>query len=519
MSMNLQGLGGLKGLSHTLSKSGFNLDAYLASLQTGFRLNTRKTDRFFQEATGPTLADDVGEAAALALDSETWGGKTLAQVLAAQPEVNPNPGGPFTAAAGWSGSNATVSVVGGKLRVQSAVSGVNARVADLVLSGLIVGATYAFRALGGALGGAGTLVSSAVALRNNANTVQIGSGNADGNWVYFQATEANNRVRLRWDGNASTDATSYVDFDYAMVRLVPGFNFIQTGASTLRPQRQATGFKFDALDDNWLSNYLPRVDQAAALAINGGFDTDTLWSKGTGWSISGGVATKAAGTASNLGSTFGALTAGKLYACTYTLTRSAGSAVFFIGANVGPTRSASGTYTDIILSPGAGFGIYGDAAFAGTIDNVVVREITNQTQFFAALVEVPASITANQVVVGSDTTTNTRLYVGFNSGGSLLYAVGNNAYSHIVDYRGQTVFVMLAFDGTTVRLFVNDQLVATQVQAGAPNPATPVRIGAANQNGSPSTYFGGVLIDTCAGADFPDLPRALQVRSAMLAGL
>ena len=33
---------------------------------------------------------------------------------------------------------------------------------------------------------------------------------------------------------------------------------------------------------------------------NGGFDTDTSWSKGTGWSISGGLATHATGTRSNL---------------------------------------------------------------------------------------------------------------------------------------------------------------------------------------------------------------------------
>jgi len=41
-----------------------NLDAYLARLSSGFRLNFRKTDRFFQDSSS-TLADDVGESIGL----------------------------------------------------------------------------------------------------------------------------------------------------------------------------------------------------------------------------------------------------------------------------------------------------------------------------------------------------------------------------------------------------------------------------------------------------------------------
>lgn len=45
------------------------------------------TDRHWQDVTGQTLADDAGEPIALAMDSGTWAGRTLAGEVAAQPEL------------------------------------------------------------------------------------------------------------------------------------------------------------------------------------------------------------------------------------------------------------------------------------------------------------------------------------------------------------------------------------------------------------------------------------------------
>ena len=55
------------------------------------------------------------------------------------------------------------------------------------------------------------------------------------------------------------------------------------------------------------------------LVVNGTFDTDSDWTKGTGWTIGGGVATHAAGTGSDLEQS-GALTAGKVYVLTLDVT-------------------------------------------------------------------------------------------------------------------------------------------------------------------------------------------------------
>lgn len=237
---------------------GFSLDAFMALQADGLYFDTTKTDRFLQENVGPTLADDVGEAIGLGLDSRTWSGKTLAQLLAAQPEVNSNAGGPFAATTGWANTaSVSVSVSGGKLRLQSTISGTGARASDLALSGLTVGATYAFRALANPIGGPGALAVSParIGARNNASSASLMDGNADGNWYYFVATEVNNKIRLRWDGDGSTTTATYVDFDYAVVRLVPGNHGIQATGS-LKPTRQTTGAKFDGGDDNWLTPYL-----------------------------------------------------------------------------------------------------------------------------------------------------------------------------------------------------------------------------------------------------------------------
>lgn len=118
----------------------------------------------------------------------------------------------------------------------------------------------------------------------------------------------------------------------------------------------------------------------AEQVTNGTFDTDTDWTKGTGWTIGSGVATKAAGVASSLtqSKTF---TVGSLMAVTLTVTRSAGSLnVLFTGGTtvfVGSGISASGTYT-VYGTPTSGndtLTLSADSSFAGTVDVVSMREV------------------------------------------------------------------------------------------------------------------------------------------------
>ena len=111
-------------------------------------------------------------------------------------------------------------------------------------------------------------------------------------------------------------------------------------------------------------------------------DPNDRWTLGTGWSIEDGkavaVATDTAGfsiTQSNV------LTAGVPHEITFTVSeRTAGNVRFRADAVSGTTRSADGTYTEIITPAGHQFAIQGLNSFVGKIDNVTVREYAIQPQ-------------------------------------------------------------------------------------------------------------------------------------------
>lgn len=113
------------------------------------------------------------------------------------------------------------------------------------------------------------------------------------------------------------------------------------------------------------------------LVTNNTFATDTDWTKGTGWSIGSGVATKTAGSASVLSQAV-SLTAGHTYRLVYTITRSAGSITpqFTGGSTVsGTAQSASGTYVQILtaVSGNTTLEFSANASFAGAVDNVYLK--------------------------------------------------------------------------------------------------------------------------------------------------
>ena len=121
---------------------------------------------------------------------------------------------------------------------------------------------------------------------------------------------------------------------------------------------------------------LRRVKYGAELVTNGTFDTDSDWSKGTGWTITGGTAVGAA-TYSYLSQTI--LTIGKLYSVTYTVGYTSG--IIALDSNTSATatnRTSSGTYTEHFIAVGAVFTLRG-TNFTGTIDNVSVKEVTFDT--------------------------------------------------------------------------------------------------------------------------------------------
>ena len=125
--------------------------------------------------------------------------------------------------------------------------------------------------------------------------------------------------------------------------------------------------------------------------VNGDFATDSNWTKGDGWSISGGVASSDGSQSGfsllsqTIDGTFNNL---QDYEVTYTITSYTSGSVCIIGFTgggsdaYGTNRTEAGTYTEIIrangnsavsirVNPGGK-----NPAFVGSIDNVIVKKIS-----------------------------------------------------------------------------------------------------------------------------------------------
>lgn len=117
----------------------------------------------------------------------------------------------------------------------------------------------------------------------------------------------------------------------------------------------------------------------ADLVTNGGFDSDTWWSKGAGVTIASGVCQYTA-VALNAG-VFRTLllTAGKFYAVDFTVSGfSSGGVRVYSGGNRTGAFSTNGTYRVIVLAGSSDASLIFEATSAGTIlalDNISVREI------------------------------------------------------------------------------------------------------------------------------------------------
>lgn len=116
------------------------------------------------------------------------------------------------------------------------------------------------------------------------------------------------------------------------------------------------------------------------LVTGGDMSSTTPWTKGTGWAIGSGVATKTAGTASSLYQIIASL-AGKWLQISFDIARYVAGNVYPLTSGGTPSvgRSALGTsyiYTILAGAINQACGVYADAAFAGDIDNISLKQIT-----------------------------------------------------------------------------------------------------------------------------------------------
>lgn len=133
-----------------------------------------------------------------------------------------------------------------------------------------------------------------------------------------------------------------------------------------------------AYSDGSLNTVIPPYQLLSELVTNGSFDTDSDWTKGTGWTISGG---KAIATSAPSGSQLyqSSLVIGKKYRATFTITDITSGAFRFLfgdGGNASENYTSAGTYTiDFTAAGSSRLGIRTVFTTSGSVDNISVKEI------------------------------------------------------------------------------------------------------------------------------------------------
>ena len=161
-----------------------------------------------------------------------------------------------------------------------------------------------------------------------------------------------------------------------------------------------------------------------ACVTNGTFATDTAWTKGAGWTIGAGVATAAGAISTAISQTSAVtLVEGQAYRVTYTITRSAGGLIPSVGGTSGVERTASGTYSEVIIAGSSQTLAFTGNGFTGTLDTVSI----NVASSAGRNVQDPATYTVN----GTALTFNTAPPLGTNNifvfAPSLLLGAASNA--------------------------------------------------------------------------------------------
>ena len=185
-----------------------------------------------------------------------------------------------------------------------------------------------------------------------------------------------------------------------------------------------TGFKlFGNETGAWMVDDTAETLVGSELVTNGGFATDTDWTKGTGWSIGSGVAscdgTQTASTELYQSASF---TVGASYIITVDITVTAGSCYGRVSGASGHTITASESYVATIIATSASstIKIVGDADFIGSVDNLTVRLAVPDVTANNNGLQVFGSITKAAVATGAES----QEYSGFASANYLFQPAG-----------------------------------------------------------------------------------------------
>lgn len=118
----------------------------------------------------------------------------------------------------------------------------------------------------------------------------------------------------------------------------------------------------------------PTPVYGSELVVNGGFDTDSIWSKGAGVTISGGTA-NFSGLAGDTQQII--LVSGKTYKYSFEIKNYvSGTITLYFGTTTTGVKNSNGVYSGTIISNGTNIDFF-TTNFIGSIDNVSVQEVLN----------------------------------------------------------------------------------------------------------------------------------------------
>lgn len=187
-------------------------------------------------------------------------------------------------------------------------------------------------------------------------------------------------------------------------------------------------------------------------ASNTDFATDTIWTKGAGWTISGGVA-NATG-ALNTPISQVAVTPiiqGQSYTVEFTVTALAGTVTPSVGGNAGTTRGA-GTWRETIVAGSTQVLAFTGVGFTGTLDNAPIRATAGGTRVINRADEM--TLNGNQLTLQNIPTAGTKNVIVF-APSSLIGAAQASAAAAALSeanaliYKNQAQVYATALNGTS----------------------------------------------------------------------
>lgn len=233
-----------------------------ALAQPGIFLDGSDNSVMWQDAAGTTPVTALGQSVGLVLDKRLWGGKTLAQMLAEQPELVTNGGGPFVSTDDWTTQdfNVSLSIDAGRLRLDFAGASSYAYTSLPTIAGESYAVEVEFE-----LGSNATAGRMAVRDQTASGTVIVGESDTQSASspirFFFTALSAVSVLRAGFE--KENPATAYVH--RVSVKHVPGNHASQSTSASCPVWQEddlgARGLLFDGVDDNLAT---PSIDFSAS---------------------------------------------------------------------------------------------------------------------------------------------------------------------------------------------------------------------------------------------------------------